>query len=117
MLQRQILIPSAKGDRADRYKRTQAVGLARTAARTCSPKLEEHDPDAPTGQTKNGINSNSHPTATSRLAGDMVSRNMAATMQADHRTGAEPRTVPRHKDPSNASREPQRHACDTIAHA
>jgi hypothetical protein len=44
----------------------------------------------------------------------MVSRDMAATMQADHRTGAEPRTVPRHKVPSNANREPQRHARDAI---
>jgi hypothetical protein len=31
-------------------------------------------------------------------------------------TQAEPRTVPRHKDPSNANREPQRHARDTITH-
>jgi hypothetical protein len=41
---------------------------------------------------------------------------LTTTMQVDHRTGAEPRTVPRHKDPSNASRELQRHARDTITH-
>jgi hypothetical protein len=50
------------------------------------------------------------------LPAPQVSRNMAATMQADHRTGAEPRTVLRHKDPSNTNREPRRHARDTITH-
>jgi hypothetical protein len=63
------------------------MGLARTATRMCSPKLEEHDPDTPTEHAKNSINSCSHPTASSCFAGDMVSRNMAATMQAGHRTG------------------------------
>jgi hypothetical protein len=55
-------------------------------------------------------------TAALRLAGDMVLRRMAATIQADHRTGAESRTVPRPKDPPNVGREPQRHARDTVTH-
>jgi hypothetical protein len=37
---------------------------------------------------------------------------MAVTIQADHRTGAVLRTVPGHKDPPHASREPLRHARD-----
>jgi hypothetical protein len=50
------------------------------------------------------------------LPAPQVSHNMAATIQTDHRTGAEPRTVLRHKDLSNANREPRRHARDTITH-
>jgi hypothetical protein len=115
MLKRQILIPSAKGDEPidiGVLRPRDWLGLLQGRVH---PSWKRMIPTLQQGMQRTASTA-AVLQQLLRASLDMVSCDIAATIQADHRTGAEPRAVPRHKDLSNVSREPRRHARDTITH-